>query len=58
MYGSFNVLLIIMEPLDGHTLTQVKQPIHFLWFTTIAFPPLTVLGNISPYLIASVGHTL
>ena len=57
MNGSLLTFPTFIAPLDGQTLVQVMQPIQFFWSTTMAFPPTTDLGSISPYFIASVGHT-
>src|SRR5664280_2220972 len=57
MNGSLLTFPTFIAPLDGHTRVHVIQPMQFFWSTTIALPPTTDLGSISPYLMASVGHT-
>ena len=58
MNGSLLTFPTLIAPLEGHTLVQVIHPIQFFWSTTMALPPTTDLGSISPYFMASVGHTL
>ncbi len=57
MNGSLLTFPTFIAPLDGQTRVHVMHPIQFFWSTTIALPPTTDLGSISPYFMASVGHT-
>ncbi len=57
MYGNLLILDTLIAPLDGQTLVHVIQPMHFLSLTTMALPPTTERGRISPYFMASVGQT-